>query len=75
MNELEQKTLEKFDGFVFEKSPSNEFLIELIQSAGSYLNLKTIPKYAEEKNMSYQGVKMFREIKEIFGVKFVIDNI
>lgn len=52
----------------------NDSLIELIQHSGAYLNLKTIPDYAKANNMSYEGVKKFRTIKEMFGVRFVVDN-
>ena len=52
----------------------NDSLIELIQLAGAYLNLQTIPDYARAKNMSYEGVKKYRHIETIFNVKFVIDN-
>ncbi len=62
MNEIEQKTINKFEKFVYEKSPSNDFLVELIQSAGSFLNLKTIPDYAKEHKKSYENI--FRNITE-----------
>lgn len=53
---------------------SNVQLIELINQCGSYLNLKNIPDYAKDNNMSYNGVKRFRNIVEIFNTKYVIDN-
>lgn len=53
---------------------SNDDLVQFIEHCGMYLNLKTITDYAKENNMSYNGVKKFRQIVEIFGVKFVIDN-
>jgi hypothetical protein len=53
---------------------SNEDCIKIIEHVGSYLNLKTIPDYSKENNISYNGTKHFRHIKEIFNVKFVIDN-
>lgn len=53
---------------------SNDDMVQLIEHLGGYLNLKTIPDYAKENNMSYNGVKKFRETREIFNVKFVIDN-
>ena len=53
---------------------SNDGLVRLIELAADYLNLKTIPKYAKENTMSYNGVKNYREIRIIIGVKFVIDN-
>lgn len=52
----------------------NEDLVHFIEQCGKYLNLQTLPNYAKENNMSYNGVKKFREVREIFGVKFVIDN-
>ena len=33
-----------------------------------------LTNYAKEHNLSYNGVKKFREVVEIFDVKFVIDN-
>lgn len=53
---------------------TNDDLVELIKVAGSYLNLQTIPVYAKERGLTYQGVKVTRKIVEIFNVKFVIDN-
>jgi hypothetical protein len=53
----------------------NDCLVQLIELAGTYLNLQTIPNYAKENSMSYNGVKKHRTIKELFQVKFVIDNI
>jgi hypothetical protein len=53
---------------------SNDDLVQIIEICGAYLNLQTIPKYAKEHNLSYNGAKKCREVKEILGVKFVIDN-
>lgn len=52
----------------------NDSLVELFKHTGAYLNLRTIPAYAKEKKMSYEGVRKFRKVEEIFGVKFVIEN-
>ena len=68
----------KLCDFVTEKTMNGEFtnedLLQLIEVAGSFLNLQTIPDYAKSKNISYNGVKNHRKIIEIFNVKFVIDN-
>ncbi len=68
----------KLCNFVTEKTTqgelSNNDLVQLIEVAGAFLNLQTIPDYAKAKNLSYNGVKNHREIIEIFNVKFVIDN-
>jgi hypothetical protein len=53
---------------------SNDGLIEIIKTCGSYLNLRTISDYSKENNISYNGAKNFRYKVELFGVKFIIDN-
>lgn len=53
---------------------SNGDLVQIIELCGSFLNIKSIPEYAKENNISYNGVKKCRNIVEIFGCKFVIDN-
>lgn len=68
----------KLCDFVTEKTMNGEFtnedLIQFIEVAGSFLNLKTISDYAKAKNLSYNGVKNHRQIIEVFNVKFVVDN-
>ena len=68
----------KLCDFVIEKTMngelSNNDLVQLIEVAGAFLNLQTIPDYAKTKNLSYNGVKNHREIIELFNTKFVIDN-
>lgn len=54
---------------------SNDECIKIIEHIGGYLNLKTIPDYASENNISYNGTKKFRTIQKIFNVKFVIENV
>ena len=54
---------------------SNEDLIDIIKTCGAYLNLCTISDYARDKNISYNGAKNFRESIDIFGVKFIVDNL
>ena len=53
---------------------SNECLVQIIELAGGYLNLQTISEYAKENNLSYNGVKKCRNIVNLFGCKFVVDN-
>jgi len=69
-----EKLNDFLDSKMYEGDFTNDDLVQFIESAGKYLNLQTLPNYAKENNMSYNGVKKFREIREIFGVKFVIDN-
>ncbi|MEI6059404.1 MAG: hypothetical protein WCR72_01795 [Bacteroidota bacterium] len=53
---------------------TNAEMVQLIELIGGYLNLKTIPDYAKQNNMTYNGVKKCRETITLFGVKLVIDN-
>lgn len=53
---------------------NNSSLIELINLAGDYLNLKLVKDYAKENKISYNGAKKFRNPIEIFGTKYIIDN-
>ena len=73
-----QQNTDKLLQFISDKFTNNDIdndsLVQIIELAGSYLNLKTISDYAKVNNLSYNGVKKFREIKEIFNTKFVIDN-
>ncbi len=53
---------------------TNDELVQLIEHIGSYLNLLTIPAYAKQNNMSYNGAKNYRKVVTLFGEKFIIDN-
>ena len=74
MSENEIIAIDKLHKMVTEKDVSNEFLVQLIEVAGGYLNLKKIPDYAKAYKLSYNGVKKTRQIKIIFNTKYVIDN-
>jgi hypothetical protein len=69
-----QKLLSFLDEKMYDGSFTNEDLVQFIESVGKYLGLQTLPDYAKENKMSYNGVKKFREAREVLGVKFVIDN-
>lgn len=76
------KTIEntnKIKEFIYNKfvndELNNESLVQIIELLGSLLNLQTIPNYAKENKLSYNGVKHHRNIITIFGVKYVLDNL
>jgi hypothetical protein len=69
-----KKLIEFLDLKMHDGEFTNEDLVQFIESAGKYLNLQTIANYASDHKMSYNGVKEFRTVREIFKVKFVIDN-
>jgi hypothetical protein len=54
---------------------NNNNLVQIIEHIGGLLNLQTISDYAVENSMSYNGVKKFRNVINLFGAKFVIDNL
>lgn len=66
--------LARLEKRIFESGVSNEFLVQLIELSGSYLGLQTIPDYARNHNLSYNGVKKARQKVVLFGVRFVVDN-
>lgn len=69
-----KKLIDFLDDKMQDGSFTNTDLVQFIESVGKYLNLQTIPKYAKENNLSYNGVKNHRDIIKIFNIKFVIDN-
>jgi hypothetical protein len=77
MPKVAEKTKKLVD-FVAQKFEAgeldNDSLVQLIELAGGYLNLMTIPDYAKAWKISYNGAKKHRNVKELFGVKFIIDN-
>jgi len=74
LTEYESNAIEKLSKTIYEGKWSNDGLVRLIELAGAYLNLQTIPGYSKANNISYNGVKKCRNIREIFDTKFVIDN-
>ncbi len=74
MSDLEEKVLNKLETLIIENQLSNDNLVQIIELCGSYLNLQTISDYSKNNKISYNGVKKCRYIRNIFNVKFVIDN-
>lgn len=74
LTEKEKEILNRFQKFIYNNSPNNDLLVQIIELAGTYLNIQTISDYAKENGLSYNGVKNNREIRNIFNVRFVIDN-
>lgn len=74
LTEYEQKSLNKLGESIQSGKWSNDALVQLIELAGDFLNIQTIPGYCDRTGMSYNGAKKFRTVKNIFGVKFIIDN-
>ena len=73
-NKHKGKLLEYITKVVMKGELENDALVQIIELCGSFLNLKSIPKYAKDNNLSYNGVKKCRNIIDIFDNKYVIDN-
>lgn len=74
MSELRDKILINVHKGMDHNMLSNDDLVQIIELCGSYLNIRTIPDYAAQNNISYNGAKNHRHIQKIFNVRFVIDN-
>lgn len=75
MTNEEETVINKFEKYIYEKVPSNDFLVQIIELSGKYLNLQTISNYAKNNNLSYNGVKNYRQKIILFGKTFIIDNL
>jgi len=74
LTEYEQLALNKFCKSMQNEKWSNEGLVQLIELAGSFLNIKSIQEYANFIGKSYNGIKKTKEVTIIFGNKYIIDN-
>lgn len=76
MTDYELNSIQKFGESVHNGKWSNNGLVQLIELAGRFLNIETLPKYAANQKISYNGAKMRYKTKgkTIFGAKFIIDN-
>lgn len=75
LTDYEKNSLNKLGESIQNGQWSNEALVQLIELAGSFLNLQTIPDYCKSNGITYNGVKKSRNVQQIFNVKFVIDNV
>lgn len=70
--------IDKIEEYVYKtilkKELKEENLIQLFERLNTYLNLKSIQKYANDNNISYNGAKNNRKIITLFGCKFIADN-
>ena len=77
MTEIQQNT-DKLISLIATKFEAGELdsdsLVQIFEVIGNYLNLKTVSDYAGLHRLTYNGVINTREVKEIFVVKFVVDN-
>lgn len=67
--------LDKIEEYVHKTLVKGELdIVQLFERLSPYINLKTIQKYADDNNISYNGAKNNRKIISLFGVRFIADN-
>jgi hypothetical protein len=74
MSDLKDKIIINIHKGMDSNMLSNDDLVQIIEVCGYYLNIKTIPDYATQNNLSYNGAKNHRNVRKIFNVRFVIEN-
>jgi hypothetical protein len=74
ISDYESNALNKFCESVQNDKWSNEGIVQLIELAGSFLNLKSIQDYADYVGKSYNGIKKTKKITVLFNNKYIIDN-
>jgi len=74
LTDYEKQSLTRLGESIHSGKWTNGALVQLIELAGDFLNLQTIPDYCRSNKISYNGVKKGRLVQKIFNVKFVIDN-
>ena len=52
---------------IYDNGVDNEVLIQIIELCGNAMNLQTISDHAKENNLTYNGVKKCRTIRNLFG--------
>lgn len=75
LTQYERNSLNKLGQSIQSGKWSNTGLVQLIELAGMYLNIKTIPDYAKDQRITYNGAKKRINPITIFNVKFIIDNL
>lgn len=73
LSNYEELALDKLHKSVLDGRWSREGLVHLFELSGIYSGVMTIPDAARATGKTYNGIKKTREIREIMGIKFVID--
>jgi hypothetical protein len=77
LSDYETKSIQKLGESIHSGRWSNDGLVKLIELAGDYLNLCTVPDYAKINHISDVAARKntaHRKNKVIFNTRYVIDN-
>ena len=53
---------------------SNDDLVELIKHLGTYGNIMSVKDYSSQNSITVQGVYNHRNVVNLWGFKFVLEN-
>ena len=53
---------------------SNDDLVELIKHLGAYGNVMSVKDYSNQNGITVQGVYNHRNVVNLWGFKFVVEN-
>lgn len=77
LTDYETNSLQRLGESIYNGRWSNDGLVELIELAGSAMNLMPVSEYSKANNISYQGAiknTNGRLNKKVLHTKMVIDN-
>ena len=74
LSQYEKTALNKLGQTIHEGKWSNTGLVQLIELAATFLQIKPIQQFADENNLSYNGAKKREQAITILGHKYIIDN-
>ena len=53
---------------------SNDELVDLIKHIGAYGNIMSVKEYSDQNKITVQGVYNHRNVVNLWGFKFVVEN-
>jgi len=74
LSEYKTKAIRKLCESIENVRWSNDGLVQLIEHAAAYLNLKSIQEYADSVGKTYNGIKKTKQATVILKQKYIIDN-
>jgi hypothetical protein len=62
------------DDAMYNNELSNDDIVELIKHVGAYGNIMSVKDYSDRNGITVQGVYNHRNVVNIWGFKFVVQN-
>lgn len=75
LSDYETRAINKFGQSVMDGQWSNDGLVSLLKViTDDFLQCKRVSNYAKQNRISTQGARKFRDVIDIDGYQFIIDN-